>query len=147
MARFREPFICSTAIILIVTATLKLVTVALAPRWANTEDPIFFFLSNRLLAGMAAILEFCIAWLLFTRTATKIKLTVIFWLSLFFACYHVGIRAMGTVDSCICLGDPQSWVTYFLRRDHFEEILVGIVIYMMTFSTWFLTGDGKVTNA
>jgi hypothetical protein len=96
-------FIYLTVMILLVTATAKLVSATGHARILNLRDPLLPLTSRQLLVAGAGLEFFVTALLLFGR-GSGVKLAAIAWLASNFMAYRLGLVWIGVDEPCWCLG-------------------------------------------
>lgn len=134
--RLKRYFIKSVALILVITALLKILTLVSLGSKLNIADPLFFFLSNRILITLAVIIELAVAGFLVARADCKIQLFLIFWLSCLFLLYHIGLWMSGYKYTCYCAGTAFSWEVILPINGMFViRFLLG---YMLVGSGFFI---------
>jgi len=106
----QKVFIKSVAIILFITAALKILTLIDGGRKLDVADPLVFFLSNRALITLSTIIELIVVLYLTIRMKQTSQLLLILWLSCVFLVYHLGLWASGYQYTCYCAGKPFSWL-------------------------------------
>lgn len=135
----RSLYIKSVAAILIVTATLKIITLAEGGRKLGVADPLIFFFSNRVLIWFAMMIELIVAFNLLFLSDLRRRLLLILWLSCIFLVYHLGLLVTGYKFSCYCAGTPFSWEVVFPFNG--KVIIQFLLAYMLTGSSLFLLKD------
>ena len=97
------------ALVLLVTAVIKLVSALGSAGMLNSPDPILM-VPNRWLYALVALVELGVAWLTF-RPELQLaqKLVVIGWLGCGFVIYRIGLLLSETPSLCPCLGNAADW--------------------------------------
>jgi hypothetical protein len=120
-------FLWSVCIILLLTASAKLFTGLADTAQLRSPDPVLSFMQSRDILSLTIFLEYSIsAFLIFSRN-TKIKLLVVFVLSLLFVWYRFGLYMFDYTTSCRCLG---TLAKAYIADTPLKYILSGILLYM-----------------
>jgi hypothetical protein len=140
--RWHELFFrLSCALVLTLTALLKLLTVAVDSDQLQAADPVLAFFPGWLLITITAVIELGVAsYLIFGRVVQN-QIKAIAWLSTAFVLYRAGLMAVGYSAPCTCLGLALSWVT-FAKMWHLDLALKIFLAYMFTISWGMLLLSG-----
>ena len=98
-------FFRSVAVILLLTAAAKAVSVFGTQSILEKADPIFWVLKNRELLALVATLEAVVAVLLLSKASLSIKRGSLIWLCINFLLYRMGLWITDAPIACKCLGD------------------------------------------
>jgi hypothetical protein len=134
--QLNKVFIKSVAVIILITATLKILTLIDGERKLDVADPLFFFFSNRELITLSIVVELVVVCFLFARLDHIKKLFIIFWLSGIFFLYHLGLWVSDYKYTCYCAGTPFSWLVVIPFDG--KEIIRFLLGYMLIGSGFFL---------
>lgn len=99
-------------------------------------DPLFQFLTNRQVIFIVGLLEIGAASSMFWKRGPVVHLLLIFWLSLMFLSYRLGMWIVGAKKPCGCLGDLGHWLglspatAELLSRWFLGIMLVGSVTFL-----------------
>ena len=111
--RSQQWFLLSAALILIVTAVIKLLSALQEVQVLGRLDPVFWFLTKRQLLVVTAMLEGIVAGIILKsnrREATYVTLILVFSLSSIFLCYRLGLWWSGYSGECSCFGNATQWL-------------------------------------
>lgn len=102
---FKSSFFLTTAgALLALTAALKLASALGGVRILSKPDPLFWFLSNRQMLVLAALLEMTIALIIFFHKSVALRAKALVWISTMFVFYRVGLWWVGYKGDCPCFG-------------------------------------------
>jgi hypothetical protein len=99
-----------TAIVLIITATLKIASLQTGVRLFHLNDPVFPFITNGQMMALSAILELCTAAILLKKADHVFQFTALLGLSLTFLFYRLGLAWIAPNEPCPCLGRATDWL-------------------------------------
>jgi hypothetical protein len=111
--RFQQVFVRSVALALLLTASLKLLTVSSEGLNLAQSDPVFPFLTQRQPALLVAALEAGIAYVLLRRLCGGHEVELVAWLGSVFLLYRAAAYAAGWRGPCQCFGAATSLVSMF----------------------------------
>ena len=140
---FQHVFVRSVALILLLTAFLKLLAVSSEGLSLNQSDPVFHFLSQRQLVLLAAVLEAIVAFCLLRRLCLGHAVELIAWLGSVFLLYRAGAYAAGWRGPCFCFGGGTtagavftSWTTDWLAKVVLAWMLGGSLLILARRWKW-----------
>lgn len=116
------------AVILFLTAAIKMVGSFSRQPFMSTSDPLFPFLTRRQVLLCAAGVEIVFATLILRRRSDTSALWLLAWLSCIFGLYRAGLKALGqSADHlCPCLG---YWLP--LKYSLVNQISLGILLFLL----------------
>lgn len=133
--RFQEQFVYSAAVILFVTAVMKLLSTQIATTQLKHQDPLLF-VSNRQIFYLAGGVELLLSAYLLIGQRTVLKLVLIAWLGTNLLVYHVALYWMGAPNACSCLG---SFSTQFsISPRALDHALLAMLVWLLAGSYLFL---------
>lgn len=100
------------AVVLLITAVLKLSAVAAAISELDRPDPVFAFLTTRQSLLLAAGIEAAVALTLLRWGGNLRALGLIVWLGITMAAYRGAAWLSGWTGPCHCLGGGMGWRTH-----------------------------------
>lgn len=122
-------FFRSIGLLLILAGAAKLQAATGQARILGDYDPLFNF-HLRLMMSTVGLIEFLVAWVMFSNTIAPSKKTVLtLWLGGCFAAYHIGLNEIGFHGYCACLGNI--FATIGISNNAASKIMSGIVLYML----------------
>ena len=136
MKNLKKVFIGSSAIILFVTAGIKLFAVFSNVPYMTLNDPIFQFLNNRSMMLLAAFTELILGVFLLLRCSGFVKLWSLVWLALLFLSYRFGLWLIGFSSPCPCLGGAMNWLG--MKPASADTVAKWIIGYFLVFGLVFL---------
>ena len=128
-------FLRSVAVILLLTAAAKAVSVFGTQSILEKADPIFWVLKNRELLTVVATLEAVVAVLLLSKASLSIKRGSLIWLCINFLLYRMGLWITDAPVACKCLGDLADRIG--LSDSQASWIMLGTLGYMLGGSLFF----------
>lgn len=128
-------FLRSAAVILLLTATAKAVSVFGTQSILEKADPIFWVLKNRELLVLVAALEAFVALLLLSKVSPSIQRGSLIWLCTNFLLYRMGLWITDAPIACKCLGDLADRIG--LSNSQASWIILGALGYMLGGSLFF----------
>jgi len=142
-------FLLSVAVLLLSTATLKLLGLPTETREWLKPDPVVSFLKSRDMVVLAVLVEFMVGLYLILGRNHRLKLAVVLMLTLAFAWYRLGLYIFGHTTACRCLGTIAKSLA---AETNMNYILYGMLFYMGGGSLWGLLCErrllgGSNTNA
>jgi len=135
-----KTFLIISAILLLLTAILKFLTVLQPLPLLEVNDPVFHFLKMRTMLFCSAILEISIAFVvLFNRTSWK-SFFPLLWLASVFLTYRHALKVLRYSGPCNCLGDSWKWINIDHATAYFVSgyILLFFLIASLIFLSLFL---------
>jgi hypothetical protein len=130
-----EWYFLTVCIILVYTASLKLMSVAENNESMLLSDPLFH-IGNRCVLVFVAILEVSIGvYALLGRETWKRALRLL-WLNANFLHYRWGISIVAPGEPCRCLGTVSIWLPW--RPKNLDILLASIIIYFIVGTTLIL---------
>ncbi|MCX6870009.1 MAG: hypothetical protein NTY84_05185 [Verrucomicrobia bacterium] len=128
-------FLRSAAVILLLTATAKAVSVFGTQSILEKIDPLFWVLKNRELLVLVATLEAVVAVLLLSKASLPIKRGSLIWLCINFLLYRMGLWIIDAPIACKCLGDLADRIG--LSDSQASWVMLGTLGYMLGGSLFF----------
>jgi hypothetical protein len=123
-------FLYVSMLVLIITALLKLISIAGHASVLEQPDPLLPFLSNRQLLAIVAIMEIGVAsFLAFSRSDSWRKTLAVAWLMTLFLVYRTGHWVLGVPGSCSCLGNAADWLGVPART--LDRITAGVLVLLL----------------
>ncbi len=130
-SRFRfwvvKGYLLSVAVLLLVTASLKLF--GTPSDWPEQlmPDPVVSFMKNRDILAFAMLLEYVIAFYILFGRDQRLKLAAVLALATAFVWYRLGLYLFEYSTDCRCLG---SMAAAFAAETPVRYVLYGILLYM-----------------
>jgi hypothetical protein len=122
-------FIRAAGAVLLVTALAKLVSALGEASILSKSDPLFYFISNRQLLFLAAILELLVGIVAWRACDCRVAGGLVAWIATLFAAYRTGLWLVGYHGTCNCLGHTTDALGISPQAaDHF---MVGILLYLL----------------
>lgn len=120
-------YLLSVALILLLTASLKLF--GTSPDWRErlVPDPVVSFMKNRDVVAIAMLFEYVIGFYILFGRDQRLKLAAVLALTTAFVCYRLGLYLFGFSTNCRCIG---SMAAAFVAETPVRNILYGILFYM-----------------
>jgi hypothetical protein len=121
-------FIYSCALVLLIAAAAKLVSVFGDERILDEADPLLQ-VANRWVYSAAGLVELAVVWwLMWGGKKTSEKLMVLAWLGTVFALYRFGLFWFKFDKPCSCMGNAFSWAG--LGSETMDAIAFGLFLYL-----------------
>jgi hypothetical protein len=109
--KFCTAFLWSAAVIVFVTAALKVITALGDATILARRDPLFWFLTNRQVLVLASVLELFVIGILSSKRANRFwKIAAVAWLATSFVGYRVHLWSIGFQGGCNCAGSLGEWL-------------------------------------
>jgi hypothetical protein len=126
--------ICLSVIsLLLATATAKIISISQNAKVLDLADPMFRFLSIRLVLLFAVVLELFVAATLLLKPRARASLWVL-WLCLIFLWYRISLMVLGYEQPCKCLGQTLDWLGFNEAvSDGVSKIILG---YLFCAGAW-----------
>lgn len=121
-------FLFTSALILITTALLKVLTLSQSLPSIRVPDPLLGIFSVRTVLGIAVILELLVAGMIIFYRTTFSSVLWLSWLCVMFAVYRHGSAQLGNSGACLCLGDPLTWLK--VERSALDQLARALLMYM-----------------
>jgi hypothetical protein len=120
--------------ILVITAILKLVSVASEARVLGASDPLLDFLTTRQVLLLAAVFELAVVAAIFVNRNMLTRCGLLLWISAVFVAYRVGLAAVGFEGYCPCLGA----LNYGLPMSPAgaDRLALGLLFFLVGGSLW-----------
>lgn len=133
MERLIRIFVCSCGVLLLITASAKIISSMGSARILGTNDPIAMvpFRYTFLIIGL---IELAVALKCFARNRVSLQLWTIFWLSGNFLLYRIGLAVVDYHRPCHCLGSLTDALP--LSADIIELFLRATLIYLLVGSSF-----------
>lgn len=136
---FGTVFVRTSAVILLVTGAVKLISSLGEARILQQSDPLIWFLTERQMLALAAGMELVIVVALSSeRLDETSKLLTIAWLGSMFLLYRVGLWTIGFAGACSCLGNAAAWL--HVSPVAVERIMGGLLLFLLLGSYGLLAG-------
>lgn len=129
MERLIRVFIRSCGVLLLITASAKIISTMGSARILNTNDPIAMIPFRYMFLGVGTI-EIAVALFCFVGRKSTPQLLTILWLASNFLLYRIGLVVVGYHRPCNCLGNLTDALP--LSSDTIEVILRIILVYLLT---------------
>lgn len=133
--KWARVYLAMVRLLLLVTSTAKLVSVAGEQRFLAVQDPVLL-LTNRAVLLIAALVELAVAAYLTWGRDMRLKHGCVVWLALTFLAYRLALWLASPGSRCLCLG----WVGDVLRiPPHLlDYALITALLLMLGGSAWRL---------
>jgi len=128
-------FLRSAAVLLLLTATAKAISIFGTQSILEKADPIFWVLKNRDLLVLVAALEAFVALLLLSKVSLSIKRGSLIWLCTNFLLYRMGLWITDAPVACKCLGDLAERIG--LSDSQASWVMLGALGYMLAGCLFF----------
>jgi hypothetical protein len=145
MLKARRAFVVSAAVVLVLTAAVKLLGATRNAPYLTLPDPLFQLVSSRTMILLAAVVELTVAGLLILRKVDRLKLWLLVWLSSLFLSYRAGLLLVGFSGLCPCLGGPLDW--FGVKPTMADAVAKGIIGYLLVFAVGFLLVEWRQKKA
>ena len=119
------------AIILIITAGLKIGAVFELPMLALVHDPVFPMLDERTVLVGTAALEILVAVVILLRPMGRPAACSLAFLTGCFCLYRLGLHLVGYTGGCLCLGKPVAFTTFTKNLDW---VVLFLLFYLIAIS-------------
>lgn len=137
--RLMENYFYYIAVVLFVTATIKIISAFGSARILTTPDPVFG-LTYRWLYACVALIELLVAFAGLFRVTTDATTLILFtWLGGCFLIYHGALYMMNAPEPCGCLGRATDWWPWLGR--HYSSVTFSFAITMVVGSFLFLSNE------
>jgi hypothetical protein len=153
--KYRKYFVYSISILFLLTGSSKIVSSFQALPILDQNDPVIYFLSNKLLYRIIGLSEVLFAFiLLFLPVRVVFKMFSIFAISVIFLYYRYALYSLKTPTPCKCLGNQWSWLPLSDRQ--ISNLLLFLLVYMFFLSSIYCanalipflkTWNGRVVRA
>ncbi|MCL4180008.1 MAG: hypothetical protein KJ072_19955 [Verrucomicrobia bacterium] len=120
--------------VLVITAILKLFSVASEARGLGISDPLFDFLTTRQVLLLAAMFELTVAAALFMNRNLLTRCGLLLWISAVFVAYRVGLAAVGFDGHCPCLGALNYGLP--ISPAVMDRLALGLLVFLVAGSLW-----------
>ena len=100
----------SAAVVLIITALLKIVSLQTGVRFFLLKDSVFPFITNGQIMASSAILELCVAIILIRKLDRVFQFTALLGLASIFLFYRLGLAWIAPNEPCPCYGRATDWL-------------------------------------
>src|ERR1043166_3930523 len=114
-----------SAVLLLITGALKLLSLAGGARILESPDPVFGA-PYRDLMLLEAALEVVTGVLLLTRIGRKHGLLILFWLGLMFCGYHFAVFLLDPAAPCPCLGTL--WGSFGVKQELMDRAARAVAV-------------------
>ena len=118
------------AALMALTAIGKFITVFISWNSMTWPDPLFQFLSIRIVILISAALELAGSILLFSKISLKSKSAIISWIATLLMMYRIALSILGAKLACNCLGIIASW--FHLSKSTSDIISATLLFYLLT---------------
>jgi len=146
---WRRGFLLTVLVILLATATAKVITVlqvdgghggAGPGGLLSLPAPYVPTLTNRDMMWVAVGFELAVLSGLARLRTDRARLLLVAFVGGVFAAYHLGLGVIGYRHPCGCLGGPLDWL--HLSRRAYDTLTVAIIVYLLVGSYGLLLWDG-----
>ncbi|WCJ61121.1 hypothetical protein NXS98_08365 [Fontisphaera persica] len=120
-------FLFSVAVLLLLTASLKLFGSSPDMREGMIPDPVVSFLNNRDVLALAVILEYVTAFYIIFGRNRRMKLAAVLSITLALVWYRIGLYIFGYTTTCYCFG---TIAHAFASETPIRHILYAILAYL-----------------
>ncbi len=121
-------FLVSASILLLLTASLKIIALVQAPAYLNTPDPLIYITSRYTTLASAAFLEVLVAITIYKYRTYITSIMLLLWLCAIFITYRAGFASLEISDRCLCLGGIPSMTKQAATL--YDAIGLAMLIYM-----------------
>jgi hypothetical protein len=139
----RKYFSISVSLLLVFTATAKLVALFQHKKFLLLPDPVFSSIMTRDTMILAVILEIMVAVFMFYKRKSLSAMVACSWVVSIFVCYRMLERAFFAKKPCHCLGGVLDWTG--LPQKVIDAIPIATLCYMGIGSLFFLVAASVLT--
>jgi hypothetical protein len=97
-------FVLLAGVVFVASAILKLLDLAGTHDYLREYNSLFYFLTNRQVVAIAAVVEMVVALHLFSRDEIRRRLLSVLWLCVIIAVYKIGLSLTLNIAPCSCFG-------------------------------------------
>ncbi|MCL4180012.1 MAG: hypothetical protein KJ072_19975 [Verrucomicrobia bacterium] len=130
----RDWFVRIAMGVLVITAILKLISVASEARGLGASDPLFDFLTTRQVLLLAAMFELGTVVAMVVNRNVLTRCGLLLWISAVFVAYRVGLAAVGFDGHCPCLGALNYGLP--ISPAVMDRLALGLLVFMVAGSLW-----------
>ena len=106
----RQPVRYTIALLLALTASLKIASTFQRLPVLLTQDPLFTFLSLRAMMWGAAFMELILLYFVLRWPHKREVYLSVLWVCLIFVAYKTALTLLGYTGPCKCLGNVDEWL-------------------------------------
>jgi len=127
-ASIRRKCLTVAAVILWVTALIKLLSVFNTAGVITLRDPVIEFLKVKQLLVITACYELLCSWCLMSSKLERYHPLILISVASTFVLYHIGLVVIGYHGVCPCLGTITDWIP--ISQGWINPILITIIIFL-----------------
>jgi hypothetical protein len=144
LSNLAKYFLRTIVFILIVTASMKFLSVFHDAEYLKAKSRLFEFITNRQLIAFTAVIEVAVVIYLLSGTLQVNKLGVVAWLSTLFLTYRFMLFVMKIPLPCSCLGNAADWLP--VKLSTIELTMKGVLGYMLVGSLGLLFAQRSLSS-
>jgi len=126
--KWEKRYYISVVLLLAFTAAVKAMSIAQKEALFLLPDPLFSFLSTRVMLLGAIMMEITVGIILLKAWNTRVGVLSVLWLNSVFIAYRAAMSIIGYREPCWCFGRMYHWLG--VKRELLDRAAIFILLYM-----------------